>query len=130
MATNTTGKPSIMQLWDGLQPSKAMLVWACVGSVIATMVVGFTWGGWVTGGTSQKMAMSAGDDARAELASVICMENFNAAPDSSAKLVEFKALTDSYKKRQFVEAGGWAVMPGQTSADRNAINGCITALDT
>ena len=55
-----------------------------------------------------------------DLASAICVERFNAAPDAAAKLVEFKAIPDSYKKRQFVEAGGWATMPGQTTPDRRA----------
>jgi hypothetical protein len=34
-------------------------------------------------------------------------------------LVEFNALSDGYRKRQFVE-GGWATMPGDTSASRRA----------
>ena len=48
----------------------------------------------------------------------------------AAKLVELKALPDSYKKRQFIEAGGWATMPGQTSVDSNIAEGCSTALTT
>ena len=92
------------------------------------MVVGFSWGGWVTGGTSRAMAATAGDAARGDLASAICVERFNAAPDAAAKLAEFKALTDSYKKRQFVEAGGWATMPGQTTPDKLGLQGCATAL--
>ncbi len=60
--------------------------------------------------------------------SAICVERFNAAPDAAAKLVEFKAVTDSYKKRQFIEAGGWATMPGQMTADRLGVQGCATAL--
>ena len=105
-----------------------MLVSACIAAAIATIVVGFSWGGWVTGGTSQTMAKAAGDTARGELASAICVERFNAAPDSAAKLAEFKAIPDSFKKRQFVEAGGWATMPGQTTPDRLGVQGCVTVL--
>ena len=111
-------KKSISQRWDELQPSKTMLVWACVGCIAATMVVGFTWGGWVTGGTARGMAGTAGDEARGELASVICVENFMASPDSAAQLVALKGLSGSYQQRQFVEKGGWAVMPGADAADR------------
>ena len=128
MAMQSTTKPSLSRRWEDYRPSKAILFWACVAAVIATMVVGFGWGGWVTGGTSQAMAATAGDNARGELASAICVERFNAAPDKAAKLVEFKALTDSYTKRQFIEAGGWATMPGQTSPDRLGVQGCATAL--
>jgi len=69
-------KKSIKQRWDDLQPSKTMLVWSCAGSVVVALVVGFTWGGWVTGGTAREMAETAGEDARYGLASAICVEKF------------------------------------------------------
>ncbi len=128
MAMQSTTKPSLSRRWENYQPSKTMLVWACIAAAIATIVVGFSWGGWVTGGTSQKMAMTAGDTARGDLASAICVERFNAAPDAAAKLAEFKAIPDSFKKRQFVETGGWATMPGQTTPDRLGAQACATAL--
>ena len=31
-------------------------VWAAIGGAILTMIIGFNWGGWVTGGTAQSMA--------------------------------------------------------------------------
>ena len=128
MAMQSTTKPSLSRRWENYQPSKTMLVWACVAAVIATIVVGFSWGGWVTGGTSRTMAVTAGDTARGDLASAICVERFNAAPDAATKLTELKAIPDSYKKRQFIEAGGWATMPGQTTPDRLGVQGCTTAL--
>jgi hypothetical protein len=130
MTMQNTTKQSLAQRWEDSQPSKSMLAWACVATAVATMIIGFSWGGWVTGGTSRSLAMTAGDAARSELASTICVEKFMAAPDSAAKLVELKALTDSYKKRQFVETGGWATMPGQKSSDRRAAEGCAVALAT
>ncbi|WP_018096487.1 hypothetical protein [Sinorhizobium meliloti] len=128
MAMQNSSKTSITQQFDSYKPSKAILVWACAATAAATMIVGFNWGGWVTGGTSRTAAAAAADIARGELASAICVERFNAAPDAAAKLIEFKAITDGYKKRQFVEAGGWATMPGQTSPDSRSVQGCATAL--
>ena len=128
MAMQSTTKQSLARRWESYQPSKTMLVWTFIGAIIATIVVGFNWGGWVTSGTSKTMATAAGHTARGELASVICVERFNAAADAVAKLAEFKAIPDSYKKRQFVEAGGWATMPGQTSPDRRGAEGCAVAL--
>ncbi|CDN49124.1 hypothetical protein [Neorhizobium galegae] len=123
-----SSKISIAQRFDGYQPSKTVLVWACFITVIATIVVGFNWGGWVTGGSSRASAVTAGDMARGELASAICVQRFNAAPDAAAKRAELKAIPDSYRKRQFVEAGGWAAMPGQISADSRVAESCSTAL--
>lgn len=128
MAVQDNTKQSLAQRWEDYQPSKSTLGWACAATAVATIIIGFSWGGWVTGGTSQAMATAAGDVARAELASVICVEKFKAASDAAARLVEFKAITETYKKRQFVETGGWATMPGQKSSDRRAAEGCAVAL--
>ena len=59
MAMQSTTKPSLSRRWEDYQPSKTILFWACVAAIIATMVVGFTWGGWVTGGTSRAAATTA-----------------------------------------------------------------------
>jgi hypothetical protein len=127
MAVQDT-KQSLAQRWENYQPSKSTLGWACAAAAVATMIIGFSWGGWVTGGTSQRMVSAASDAARANLASIICVEKFKAAPDAAARLVAFKAITDTYKKRQFVETGGWATMPGEKSSDRRAAEGCAVAL--
>ncbi|WP_217576080.1 hypothetical protein [Mesorhizobium sp. GbtcB19] len=126
MATQSS-KPSLARRWEDYQPSKSALFWACAVTAVATMTIGFSWGGWVTGGTSRSLATTAGDVARGELASAIWVDRFNAAPDAAAKRVEFKALTDSYKKRQFIETGGWATMPGKTSPDLG-VESCAVAL--
>jgi hypothetical protein len=123
-------KPSLSRRWENYQPTKSVLVWACVCTAAATMFVGFSWGGWVTGGTSRTIAAAAGKTAHGELASLICVDRFNAAADVAAKRVEFLALADSYKKRQFIEAGGWATMPGQKTPDTITAESCSVALTT
>ena len=128
MAMQANTKQSFGRRWENYQPSKTMLFWACVGAIIVTVIVGFSWGGWVTGSSARAMAVTAGDEARGQLGSDICVERFNAAPDAAAKLVELKAITDTNTTRQFVEAGGWATMPGQKTADRRAAQGCATVL--
>ena len=128
MTNQTNTKQSPMRRWEEYRPTKSTLFMACAATAVATMIVGFNWGGWVTGGTSLSEARTAGDVARGELASVICIDRFNAAPDKAAQLVALKALTDNYKQRQFVEAGGWATMPGQTTPDKLGVQACATAL--
>lgn len=121
-------KQSLGQRWNDLQPSKTLLVWSCVGSVAAALVVGFVWGGWVTGGTARSMAESAGEQGRYDLASVICVENFLAAPDARVQLTEFKDISSAYRQRQFIEEGGWAVMPNREDAARQAADLCAKLL--
>jgi hypothetical protein len=122
------GKRGISQRWDELQPSKTMLAWACAGSIAATMIVGFSWGGWVTGGTARDMAGDAGDEARGQLASVVCAESFMASPDAAVQLAALKELSGSYQQRQFVEKGGWAIMPGKDAPDRRTVDLCTRVL--
>jgi len=121
-------KQSLMGRWNDLQPSKTMLVWSCAGSVVVALIVGFTWGGWVTGGTARDMASEAGADSRYELASVICVENFLAEPDAAARLGTLQEISSSYAQRQFVEEGGWAVMPSADKASRQASDLCAKVL--
>ncbi len=128
MALQNGIKKPITKRWEDYQPTKSTLIWACAGAVFATVTMGFTWGGWVTGGKSRDLAMTAAIVARGELAADICVERFNAAPDSASRLVELKAINSASAKRQFVEAGGWATMPGQTSPDRQGAEACVIAL--
>jgi hypothetical protein len=122
-------KKSFRQRWDDLQPTKTMLVWSCVGSVAVALIVGFTSGGWVTGGTAGKMAQAAADQSRYELASTICADRFMAAADAKAQLTALKAIDSSYRQRQFIDEGGWATMPGQEKGARQASELCATVLD-
>ena len=62
---------SRLQRFDQFQASKTVLFWACAGSVIAATVVGFSWGGWVTGGSAREMAEESATQARQELAAVV-----------------------------------------------------------
>jgi hypothetical protein len=46
MTMQSSSKTSIFQRWESYQPSKSTLVWACAATAVATMIVGFSWGGW------------------------------------------------------------------------------------
>ena len=128
MALQNSSKTSMKQRWADYQPTKSILAWACVGAAVATMFIGFTWGGWVTGGTSRDLASTAGSTAHSELASNICVERFQAAPGSAARQAEFQAITSVSARRQFIEAGGWATMPGEARPDRRGAESCAVAL--
>lgn len=42
------------------RPAKTILFWSWVAAAVATMIVGFTWGGWVMGSTALDVKASAG----------------------------------------------------------------------
>jgi hypothetical protein len=119
-----------LQWFDQYRASKTVLFWACAGSVVAATVVGFSWGGWVTGGSAQAMAEKAAAGARQEVAVVVCVDRFMAAPDAGVQLTALKAITSSYAQGKFVQDGSWAmIMPTSGSADdRKAAGLCAEEL--
>jgi pimeloyl-ACP methyl ester carboxylesterase len=101
---------TLSQRLQHYQASKAVLFWACAGSVIAATVVGFSWGGWVTGGSAMEMAEESAAQARQELAAVVCVDRFMAAPDAGVQLTALQEITTSRAQGKFVEDGGWAII--------------------
>ena len=79
--------------WEEYRPSKPVWFWSCVGCVVATMVIGFGWGGWVTGGTATQMAADAAVGARAKLAAAACISRFDESPSAAAELATLKKAT-------------------------------------
>jgi hypothetical protein len=111
-------KQTLSQRFEQYRASKTVLFWACAGSVIAATVVGFSWGGWVTGGSAREMAEDSAAQARQELAAVVCVDRFMAAPDAGVQLTALKEMTTSRAQGKFVEDGGWAIIvPASSPTD-------------
>jgi hypothetical protein len=91
------------------------------------MIVGFAWGGWVTGGTAEKRIANAEEQAVAELASRICVHRFLAASDAAAKLAELKE-TNSWGRDDLVEKAGWVTFADMKEPVDGAANLCADKL--
>lgn len=114
-------------MFKNFTPTKGMLAWTAIGASVLTMVLGFTMGGWVTGGTANKMATDAGTVAHVELASNVCAANFAATPTARAQQDELLALA-SYQQRGFVEKQPWALMPGESAVGRGVAEACARTI--
>lgn len=112
-----TEKQSVSQRFADYRPSKAAWFWSCAGCVVATMIVGFTWGGWVTGGTATEMAKDSADSASAQVAAAVCAQNFMAGPDARAQLASLKETGSSWKRRSLIEDGKWTMVAGRKYDD-------------
>lgn len=104
---------NMSQRFQDYRPTKTALFWSCAACIVGTTIVGFTWGGWVTGGTAQDMAEDALEQGRAQVAAVVCVEQFMAAGDARPQLTSLQETTSSWRQRSFIEDGGWAVIAGQ-----------------
>jgi len=101
--------------------------WSGVGGAILAAIVGFNWGGWVTGGTAEVMAKEIAEIAVAKRFTPICLAQANRDPNKEQKLKEFKAK-DSWDGQKYVEAQGWATLPGEEKPDSKIAEGCAKQL--
>ena len=86
-------------------------LWGIAGGAIAAAIVGFSWGGWVTGGKADAEATQRANAAVVVALAPVCVERFQRATDVSANLAALKKV-DSWSQGDFVEKGGWATGPG------------------
>src|ERR1700733_1521747 len=113
--------PSIFQ---GESP-KRLLQGAAVGAV-ATILVGFSWGGWSLGGTADNVAKEQSERAVVAALAPVCADKFRALPDAEAKTIALSKV-EAWKRgeefpRQFV------TLSGETYPSSALVYACSTLL--
>ena len=98
-------KLSIGQRWRQLQPTKTMLFWSCAAAIVITMIIGFNWGGWMTGGSARKMADKMVTEAVVQRLAPLCVNQFQQDPGKIRKLDELKAA-NTWSRGEYVEKTG------------------------
>ena len=94
---------------------------------VALAVVGFTWGGWVTGGTAKEMAA---DQAKLEVIAAlvpICIQQSSLDPQVVETLAHLKDAS-SYQRSDMLMKTGWATMPGSSDPNRDVARACMDNL--
>ena len=93
------------------------------GAVIA-MIIGFGWGRWSTAATTQKIS----DEAVMASQSAICVAQFMTQLNHEKKLKELTEVS-TYQRANFIEKGGWDIMPGQEKADYGVSQSCSDGIE-
>ena len=104
-------------------------IWGAVGGAIALLIVGFSYGGWVTAGTADQMAQQRSDTAVAAALAPVCADRFRQHADAGANLAALKKV-DSWRQGAYIEQGGWATMPGSATANSAVARLCAEMLAT
>jgi hypothetical protein len=99
-------------------------VWGLVCGAVIAMIIGFAWGGWITGGTAKEKT----DEAVLASQAAICVAQFMKQPNHEEKLKELEKI-DSWKRSEFIEKGGWDKMPGQEKAGSMVSQACAKGLE-
>ncbi len=105
--------------WEKIKPG----LWGALGGAIVLAIIGFAWGGWVTGGTAQEKAEEMAENAVVARLAPICVEQFRQDSEKDQKLNDLKK-EDSWKRNEFVEKQGWATMPGEKKPDSKVAGKC------
>jgi len=111
-----------------LSPKVESILWGAVGGAMALAVVGFAFGGWVTGGKAKEMAQQQADKAVTAALSPICVDRFRHAQNADENLGKLKAISYSWEKGAFVSAGGWATMAGASEPNPAVAQACAEIL--
>jgi hypothetical protein len=102
-------------------------VWGAIIGGVLTMIIGFSWMGWMLGGTAERLALERSNAAVVVALTPSCINKFMQQPNAAVKLKELQTI-DSWKQREFVEAGGWATSSGEKSPNSAVANACAEQL--
>jgi hypothetical protein len=130
------GEESFLPNWEEsvMQPSawyqgeslKRLLQGAAVGAV-ATLAIGFGWGGWMLGSSAKTLADSTANSAVVAAIAPICVDQFQRSADAANNLTALKKI-NGWEQATYVEKGGWAVMPGSKAVDSGVPQACASIL--
>ncbi len=109
---------------DWLKPG----IYGALGGAVLTMVVGFSWGGWVTGGGATEMATVQAKNEVISALVPICLQIAQDDPERTTKLATITEAS-TYQRRDAVMEAGWATVPGSEAPNRDLAQACIQGLN-
>ncbi|MGO9946836.1 MAG: hypothetical protein ACLPWG_08330 [Steroidobacteraceae bacterium] len=116
-----------MQVPSRLQgESLTHLLQGAAAGAVATVVVGFSWGGWSLGSTADKMAKEHSELAVVAALAPVYAAKFRALPDSEAKTVAL-SKADSWKRSEEFPKE-FVTLPGETYPSSALVYACSTLL--
>jgi hypothetical protein len=94
---------------------------------LATVIIGFNWGGWTLESTARQMAESRANTALVAALAPMCADKFRQAADSGPNMAELKKVS-SWMQDSYIEKGGWATFPGMASPEHGVAKACADLL--
>jgi len=104
---------------------KRLLQGAAAGA-IATIVFGFSWGGWSLGSTADKIAKERSELAVVAALAPVCADKFRALPDAEAKKVALSKVEPWKRGEEFPKE--FVTLPGETYPSSALVYACSTLL--
>jgi hypothetical protein len=108
-------------------PSLRRLLQGAFVGFLATVIIGFSWGGWTLGTTAKEMAVKEASAALVAVLGPMCADKFKSASEATLNMVELKKVS-SWQQDSYIQKGGWATFPGMTSPDLAIAQSCAKIL--
>jgi len=102
-------------------------LWGAAAGAVAMSVVGFSYLGWTTAATSEKLARQSANEAVVTALVPFCVFKAEADPNQST-LVKFQAEQSSYSRSAIVMKAGWTSFNGKTSDNDALARACAEEL--
>lgn len=90
---------------------------------VATIAIGFMWGGWVTGGSATAMTAMAESRGRMSVLVPICVAQFTAAEGAMAKFSAASSYSRDSIVREYVKS------VASTSMDYSLATACVAGVE-
>ena len=112
-----------MNIPEWLKPA----LYGAAAGAVALAIVGFSWGGWVTGGTAKQMAAN---QAKLEVVAAlvpICVQQSKQDPQVVDTLAHLRDA-DTWQRSDRLMKAGWATRPGSSDPNRDVARACMETL--
>ena len=113
--------PAILQ-----NKSRKRLLQGAAAGAVATMFVGFYWGGWSLGSTADKMAKARSELAVIAALAPVCADKFRALPDAHAKQAALSKIELWKRRDEFPKE--FVTLPGKSYPSSALVDACSTLL--
>ncbi len=90
-------------------------LWGFAAGAAAVAIAGFSWGGWMTGGSAETASLARASAAVVSALAPVCADNFRRAGDATSNLTALKKV-ETWSQSDFIEKGGWATTAGAKGA--------------
>jgi len=108
--------------------SRTRLLQGIAIGAIASMVIGFSWGGWMTARTAVKLADEQANTAVVAALTPFCVEKFLQNSDAKANLALLQKISSTWEQGDYLQKGGWATRPGAPAPDYQLARACAEKL--
>ena len=103
------------------------MIWGAVVGAAACAILGFAWGGWVTGATARKDAGVAAHNATVIALAPFCAERFRAQGDAPAKMAEL-AKASTWERATWSRRADLPSCRGPSPTDTDIARACVELL--